>query len=353
MPPISATSTSQNAARSASRCPGALEFCACCTRATICASAVSAPTLVARTRSVPEMLTDAADHRRRPGALCTGRLSPVTIDSSTSDSPSSTTPSTGIFDPGPDQQQVPDLRPRRWGPRPRAPSAEHHRPGRGEVEQGADGVVGAAAGAHLEPVPEQHERGQHRGGLVEHLAATGQGHPDAVQPAGADRDGDQHHHVQRAGPQRPVGAVEEDPRRVEDHRQRQQQREHVVAQPERRRHGEPEHLPADRRPQQDRAPTAPRRPGTGCACRATMSAIDIPPPCPPWPIASCGAVTVGRIGAAACAVATVGLPWWSPSAVSAIGSQTWSGHGLPGAVVAAVAHPVAQLRRRRCGPGRR
>jgi hypothetical protein len=35
-----------------------------------------------------------------PGALCTGRLSPVTIDSSTSDSPSSTTPSAAILAPG-------------------------------------------------------------------------------------------------------------------------------------------------------------------------------------------------------------------------------------------------------------
>ena len=35
------------AARSASNCAGALEFCASCTSLTICASAVSAPTLVA------------------------------------------------------------------------------------------------------------------------------------------------------------------------------------------------------------------------------------------------------------------------------------------------------------------
>ena len=62
-PPTSATSTSQNAARSASRCPGALEFCACWTSATIWASAVSAPTLVARTRSVPLVLIGGADDR--------------------------------------------------------------------------------------------------------------------------------------------------------------------------------------------------------------------------------------------------------------------------------------------------
>ena len=42
--------------RSASRWPGALEFWASCTSATICASAVSAPTRVARTRRVPVVL---------------------------------------------------------------------------------------------------------------------------------------------------------------------------------------------------------------------------------------------------------------------------------------------------------
>ena len=119
-PPTSATSTSQNAARSASRWPGALEFCACCTSATIWASAVSAPTLVARTRSVPVVLT-VAPMTSSPGALCTGRLSPVTIDSSTSDSPSSTIPSTGILrraGPAAGRRRPP----RRWAPRPARPS---------------------------------------------------------------------------------------------------------------------------------------------------------------------------------------------------------------------------------------
>ena len=98
-PPIRATRTSQNAARSASRCPGALEFCASCTSLTICARAVSAPTLVARTRSVPVVLM-VAPTTSSPALLCTGRLSPVTVDSSTSLSPSSTVPSEAIFDPG-------------------------------------------------------------------------------------------------------------------------------------------------------------------------------------------------------------------------------------------------------------
>jgi hypothetical protein len=76
-----------------------LEFCAFCTISTICASAVSEPTLVARTRSVPVVLTE-APMTSAPRALCTGRLSPVTIDSSTSEPPSSTVPSTGILAPG-------------------------------------------------------------------------------------------------------------------------------------------------------------------------------------------------------------------------------------------------------------
>ena len=98
-PPARATSTSQKAARSASRCPGALEFCASCTSVTIWASAVSAPTRVARTRSVPVVLT-VAPITCVPGPLGTGRLSPVTIDSSTSLAPASTTPSTAILAPG-------------------------------------------------------------------------------------------------------------------------------------------------------------------------------------------------------------------------------------------------------------
>jgi hypothetical protein len=80
----------------------------------------------------------------------------------------------GDLGPRPDQQQVSDLD-LGGGDLDRLAVADHQRPGWGEVQQGADGVVGAAAGAHLEPVAQQHERGQHRGGLVEHLAATAHG----------------------------------------------------------------------------------------------------------------------------------------------------------------------------------
>ncbi len=98
-PPASATNTSQNAARSASRWPGALEFWASCTSLTIWARAVSDPTAVARARSVPVVLM-VAPTSAAPGALGTGTLSPVTVNSSTSLVPSTTSASTGTFAPG-------------------------------------------------------------------------------------------------------------------------------------------------------------------------------------------------------------------------------------------------------------
>jgi hypothetical protein len=121
-----------------------------------------------------------------------------------------------------------------------------------EVQQGADGIVRATACTHLEPVAEEHEGGQDGGGLVEHLAAAGERDGDRVQPSGTDGDRDQDHHVQRPRPQCPPGAVEEDPGRAGHHREREQQAEHVVAQPERRPGGEPEHVAADGRVQEYR-----------------------------------------------------------------------------------------------------
>jgi hypothetical protein len=129
---------------------------------------------------------------------------------------------------------------------------DHHGPRRGEVEQRADGVVRAAARPHLEPVAEQHERREHRRGLVEHLAAAGRRDAEGVREPGRDRDGDEHHHVQRPRAQRPGRPVEERPRRPPDDGQAQEELPHVVAQPERRRRPEPQHLAPDRRPQHDR-----------------------------------------------------------------------------------------------------
>ena len=152
---------------------------------------------------------------------------------------------------GSDQQQVSDLH---VGGRhlDLAAVAEHDRHRRRQLEQAADGVVRTPSGAHLEPVPEQHEGGQHGGGFVEDLAAAHEGDPDAIEPAGAHSDRDQHHHVQGAGPQCPPRPIEEDPRRVEHDGKAQQQAEHIIAHAKRRRRLEAEHVPADRREEQDR-----------------------------------------------------------------------------------------------------
>ena len=167
-PAIRATRTSQNAARSASRWPGALEFCACWTSSTICASAVSEPIAVARARSVPFSLI-VAPMTPSPGPLCTGRLSPgdrrlvdvgVALDTSAS---------TGTFAPGRISSRSPTAT------SAVGTSTAHRRAARppcggARSSSVADRVVGAAAGTHLKPVPEQHERRQHRRRVVEHVS---------------------------------------------------------------------------------------------------------------------------------------------------------------------------------------
>jgi hypothetical protein len=98
-PDPTARITRYSAARSASLWPGALEFCACCTRSTIWASVVSAPTAVARKRTLPLRLMEPVI-TASPGRLVTGTLSPVTSASSMLVSPSTTSPSTGTLSPG-------------------------------------------------------------------------------------------------------------------------------------------------------------------------------------------------------------------------------------------------------------
>ncbi len=84
---------------SARRAIGGFDPCASCTSLTICWSAVSRPTLVARNRNEPVALIVAAN-TSSPGRFSTGRDSPVSMDSSTADEPSTTRPSTAIFSPG-------------------------------------------------------------------------------------------------------------------------------------------------------------------------------------------------------------------------------------------------------------
>ena len=247
-PPASATSTSQKAARSASRCAGALLLCASWTSLTIWASAVSAPTALASRakRSVP---VDGGADEPVAGALVDRhalaghhRLVHVAL---------------AVDDLGvhrhlcarADEEVVADDH---FAGRhlDRLAAADHHGHRRRQVEQRADRLVGAAAGAHLQPVAEQDERGEEGGRLVEHLAVDPEGHGDRVRPAGADGDRDEDHHVQRAVAQRLGRAAEEDGGRVEDDRQAEQQLEDVgreaegdrqLPAEESRAHGRPEH----------------------------------------------------------------------------------------------------------------
>ncbi len=91
--------TNQRVTWSARRWIGALEACASSTSLMIWASAVSAPTLVARKRSKPVRFS-VPPITAAPACFSTGIDSPVSMDSSTLEAPSITSPSAGIFSPG-------------------------------------------------------------------------------------------------------------------------------------------------------------------------------------------------------------------------------------------------------------
>ena len=78
---------------------GALLACASSTIRMIWASAVPAPTRVARKRNRPVLLS-VPPMTSEPARFSTGMDSPVSMDSSTADAPSITSPSVGIFSPG-------------------------------------------------------------------------------------------------------------------------------------------------------------------------------------------------------------------------------------------------------------
>jgi hypothetical protein len=132
------------------------------------------------------------------------------------------------------------------------PVSDYHGLRRRQVEQRPDGVVGAAAGAHLEPVPEEDEGGEEGGRLVEDLAFDEERRGDGIRPPGPDRDRDEDHHVERAGAEREPGAAEEDPRGVEDHRQAEQELPQLLGDPARRRRCRAEEALSERRPERDR-----------------------------------------------------------------------------------------------------
>ncbi len=78
---------------------GALEPWASSTRRMIWERTVSAPTFVTRKVMAP-FLFMLAPIRESPGPFSTGKLSPVSMDSSTAVVPETIVPSTGIFSPG-------------------------------------------------------------------------------------------------------------------------------------------------------------------------------------------------------------------------------------------------------------
>ena len=95
----STTGTKTPETRSTSRWIGALPDCASATSVAIWASAVSSPTLVARTIRRPYVLT-VAPATASPGPTSSGTGSPVSIERSIADAPSTTTPSVATFSPG-------------------------------------------------------------------------------------------------------------------------------------------------------------------------------------------------------------------------------------------------------------
>ena len=98
--------TNTSEIRSASRWIGAFEPWARWTRSTIRASAVSRPTRVARMTNEPVVLI-VAPMTSSPTRFVAGIGSPVSIDSSTADVPSTTTPSTGTLSPGRTRRRSP------------------------------------------------------------------------------------------------------------------------------------------------------------------------------------------------------------------------------------------------------
>ena len=107
MPIASGTKTA--ATRSARRCTLARLPCAWSTSWIICASAVSAPTLVASTVREPFVLM-VEPMTSSPTMTSTGTGSPVTIEMSIADWPSTTTPSVAIFSPGRTTNRMPVTR---------------------------------------------------------------------------------------------------------------------------------------------------------------------------------------------------------------------------------------------------
>ena len=149
--------TNQPATRSASRWIGARERCAFATMIDDPRQHGVAADFSARMHQPAALVDGAADHAS-PSAFATGIDSPVTMDSSTKELPSVTTPSTGIFSPG---------RTRKRSPTAIVSIATSSSPCGGDAprglrrqtEQRADRARGARPRPQFQHLPQQH---QHR-----------------------------------------------------------------------------------------------------------------------------------------------------------------------------------------------
>src|ERR1700736_5224204 len=148
--------TNQPATWSARRWIGARERWAAATMSTMRASTVSRPILSARITKPPDWLR-VPPITRSPGCRLAGIDSPVTIDSSMVERPSTIAPSPGILSPDRDRVKRDVF--------VAAVRREAARCGRRETQEGADRARSTLARAQLQYLAEQHQHGDDRRGL--------------------------------------------------------------------------------------------------------------------------------------------------------------------------------------------
>ena len=147
--------------RSASRCTGAFEPCASSTSRAICAERGVVADPGGLDDQPARRCSASAPNTASPGATSTGTGSPVSIDTSTADAPSTTVPSVAIFSPGRTTKRSPT---RRLADRDLVAVLEA-RGLRAELEQRAERVARAAACPGLEVLPEEQQRDDRGRGL--------------------------------------------------------------------------------------------------------------------------------------------------------------------------------------------
>ena len=151
-----------------------------------------------------------------PGPLTTGIGSPVSIDSSIAEAPSTTTPSTGTLSPGRTRRRSPTTTDSSATSASTSPRTSRADVGR-SADEPADRAGRPALGARLQPAPEQDEPDDDRravevgdgleAGVDDDRGREGQ--HDAVRPGGARADRDERVHVGRAVAGGPPGRAVE------------------------------------------------------------------------------------------------------------------------------------------------